>query len=155
MILQPLSSLIHPPASFWAHSSPSGEHFWGFSTLLHSQIWEGQWRWTDQRAIHVSYCPQPKIDPLGPTKPMFGTVTRVTKGLAAAWMYCTVSLVGCDVICPLWWFSEITLCTEALCTPQTLAVLFTDVAARHTPTICWFQYLMYILYVTLSNPCKS
>lgn len=41
-----------------------------------------------------------------------------------------------DVVCPSWWYADITLDTVALDAPQILAVLVTDVPARYAPIIC-------------------
>ncbi|KAI4890044.1 hypothetical protein NFI96_014715, partial [Prochilodus magdalenae] len=45
-------------------------------------------------------------------------------------------LILLNVVCPSWWYADITLDTVALDTSQRLAVLVTDVPARRAPTIC-------------------
>ena len=69
-----------------------------------------------------------------------------------------------DVVCPLWWYANITLDTVALNTPQRLAVLVTDAPVRHAPTICpllnsdmspimlcGLQYVLYSCAIALLN----
>jgi len=54
-----------------------------------------------------------------------------------------------DMVCPTWWYTDITLDIVALDTPQMLAFLVTDEPERHNNNLSSFELRHNVVYVLL------